>query len=205
MSRIYRATIRCHKGGILIEPSLHYKVDVPAGGSEPPPNDVAGDIWGHIGAAFKENTPTDVSIDELVVTERVIPPDIGAAGSFVIALAGTLPAAANDLPVGLVPVINIHSAVSSRSARGWVHLPSPQRSDYCQLNTWSSTYQTLLGAFCSDANDSFDMGGVFPPTLVPVVYSRTRHLRGEDPFSFDVTTMTVNPTPKWLRSRMTAP
>jgi hypothetical protein len=205
LSRIYKAVFKCHAGSILIEPSVHYQTDVGLGGDEPDPNDVATGIWNHLSAGFLENTPTDVGVDELVVTEQVLPPAIGVQGLHAIGLSGTLPAGGNKLPEGLVPLINIKTATASRSARGWTHLPSPQRSDYCNGNLWTSTYITLLGAFCADFIQSFNIGSVNPTGLNPIVYSRTRHQRDQDPWTFRVVSATPNAEPKWLRSRMTAP
>src|SRR5580765_4917410 len=124
MARVYRATIRGHyTDGTLVQPSLHYQTDLDAGQNEPDPSDVAGEIWAHIGAAVTTLWPTIVILDELVVAEQVLKPNIGVAGSHNLGFAGGLPVASEDLPRELVGIINLHTGTSSRSARGYTTLP----------------------------------------------------------------------------------
>lgn len=206
MARTYRATFECvFSGGILIEPSLHYQTDVPTGGDEPDPSDVASGIWTSVGTVFRAITSDYIQINDLVVTEQTIPPALGVAGVHHVGLPGLLAHGGNDLPTGLCPVVNIHSGTRSRSARGWMHPGPPVDHPNCDGNQWATTYQTLLDNFAAQLNATFSLGSLFPTTVNPVVYSRTRHLRLETPYTFQVTGATANKTPKWLRSRMTTP
>lgn len=206
MSRIYKATVQAHApDGSLVQPGFHYKVDVPGGGSEPPANDVADSIWSKWGTAFLAACTDQTHVDSLVVTEMVVPPDIGAAGAHSVNANGTMSIADTDLPAGLVPILNIHSDTRSRSARGYTVMPCPYGVTKLHLGKWSSAFLSALGTLTALLDDTITMGGTFPPTLVPVVYSRARHLRDDEPFAFNVNTVVANATPHWRRSRMTVP
>src|SRR5215469_17598113 len=204
--RIYRATVSCtHSDGTLVMPSLHYKTDPPPLGDEPAPDDVASAIWGLIGDQLRACTTSDVTFHELVVTEEVVPPDLGVAGSFGGLGAGTGVFSDEALPHGLVPVLNLHTATRSRSARGWFRPASPGKASVVNGNVWTSAYMTILNNLAAVLDDDADMGSLTTTHLQPVVYSRTRHLRSEDPYWFDVTSGSANPRCHWLRTRMTNP
>lgn len=206
MSRIYRATFECHhSNGTIARPSLHYQTDVPLAGSEPDASDVANGIWTLLGTEFRAICPTSVTVDAISVAEEVIAPDIGAAGSHTVALAGTMTVSGDPMPEGLVPVLNLHTDVRSRSARGWLHPPGPMGSSRVSGDSWTSVYLGVLNAFCAKLDDGFDLGTLQITRVNPKVYSRTRRERAEDPFVFSVKSATVNPRPHWLRTRMTTP
>ena len=206
MARIYRATFKAVAGdGTLMEPSLHYQTDVPTGGDEPDPVDVAGAIQDHLQASFRAVLMSTANLTEFSVREMVIPPDIGAAATIAGDGVGNLLAAGDVVPLGLVPIINLHTNVASRNARGHIAGPSPGSAFINSSRKWNTTYMALLNAFAAQLDDSMSLGSVFPTTLNPVVYSRTRHLRDDAPFAFRVTSATVNTTPHWLRSRQSSP
>jgi len=206
VARVYRLTFQCTGANAeLIQPSLHYQTDVPPAGDEPDPNDVAAGVWGVLGTQFLACFHNEVNVHDLVALEETLPPAIGVAGLHHVGLAGTLTGAGDWLPEGLVPLINIHTDTRSRSARGWVHMPNPRYSNFISNNVWSGGVNTALDAFAAKLDDSFDLGAVFPTHVNPVVYSRTRRSRGEDPFTFRVTGATARRTVAFLRSRMTTP
>jgi hypothetical protein len=207
VSRVYKATIRCEHGdGTLVEPGLHYQTDLPAGGSEPDPADVANDIWNQIGVPFGLITPSSVVIHELVVTEEVVPPTLGAAGVHTISGAGSAAAGDQKEPKELVPLINFHTATRSRSARGHSFMAGPMNSIHLAAGgIWESAFLGLLQGFANACLLSFDLGAGIITSVHPVVYSRTRHRAGLAPFTFRLTGATAKPTPTWLRSRGTSP
>jgi hypothetical protein len=206
MARIYKATIVCVAAdGTLFEPGLHYQTDVPTGGSEPDPGDVANGIWGVIGSTFMPLTPSTITIASVDVREQVLPPAIGVAGHRTLGGSGTADPGDHLLPKGLAAIIRLKTNTSSRSARGYTTPPPRYSSGALSDGSWSSTYMTLLSAFAATLDDSFDLGSVFPTHVNPVVYSRKRHLEDADPWAFRVTSATVNTKPHWRRSRMTSP
>ena len=206
MSRVYRAVFSCvGDGGQLQEPSFHYKINVNALGSEPDASDVAAGIWDHVGTQFRGCFSSYIMVNELVVLEEVLSPDIGVAGSHHVGLRGTMSGSGDSLPAGVCPLLNVHTNVRSRSARGWTHMPYLQWADRAGISSWDTTAINALQAFADVMNDSIDLGAINPSQAVPVVYSRTRHERAQDPWTFDVTTVSVNHAPKYLRSRTTTP
>lgn len=208
MARTYRCTFRGHHAnGVLVQPSVHYQTDLATGGSEPDPIDVAERIWAHIGGEYMACTSSDVTIDEFVVGEEVVKPDIGVAGAKLLGFPGIYPLAGGQLPHAMVPVINFHTATRSKSARGWAMLGGPRRDELIAGDNWNSTtsWWAAMIAFCQVLNDSIEWGDVFVNRLEPVVYSRIRHQSHFAPWTFPVTSVTPNPQVRWLKSRLTSP
>lgn len=206
MARTYRATIKGHhSSGILVQPTLHYETDVPVAGDEPDPGDVASGIWAIVGATLKATAANDVIFTSVDVAEQLPPGEIGAAGSSVISSGSGTVVPNSQLPYATVPVINLHTATASRSSRGWVHLASPRLSTYVGNDLWTAAYLNLLNLFAATLDNSFDLGTLQITHVNPVVYSRTRHLRGQTPYTFKVTGATANPQVRWLRTRLTSP
>lgn len=206
MARIYRATIRSrYATGVLVEPSFHYLTDVPLGGDEPDPDDVADGIWTKVGATYRALLNNSAHVDELVVAEEVIPPAIGAAGAKNVNAAGTGTSGPPNAPQALSPVINLHSGVRSRSGRGWLHPGWTLLSGHMASSQWEASYLGSLQAFADKLEESFDLGTLFITHVNPVIYSRTRHVRSQEPHHFAVTSATANPQVRWLRSRLSAP
>lgn len=206
MARTYRATINCtHIIGPKFAPTLHYQTDVPTGGGEPDPNDVASGIWGVIATAIRNVASDWVTFDNLVVGEEVLPPDIGVSGIDVLNVPGLIAHGDAKIPTGASPLINLHTGTRSRSARGWTHPPGPTNSGELNGQDWIAGYLTLLDNLAAVLSDSFSLGSLFPTTVNPVVYSRKRHVALETPYTFKVTGATTNAQVKWLRSRMTSP
>lgn len=194
-----------HSNGILVQPTLHYQTDVPLSGSEPDPSDVASGIWGLIGATLRATAANDVTFTSVDVAEQLPPGQIGAAGSFAITTGSGTVVPNSQLPYATVPLINLHTGVASRSSRGWVHLCSPRLSTYVGNDVWTAAYLNLLTLFGATLDDSFDLGTLQITHVNPVVYSRTRHLRGLTPFTFRVKSASANPQVRWLRSRLSSP
>ena len=206
MSRTYRATFRSTYGdGTLVQPSLHYQTDLNTGGSEPDPSDVAGEIWAHLDDNILTAWPAIVTLHELVVTEQVVPPAIGAVGAIQINQPGLLPVSAEDLPRELVGIINIHSGAATRSGRGYFTLPGAGSELYTSARQWTQAYFNQAIALAALFDDSLSIGAVLPAAIHPVVYSRKRHRAGLTPYTFRVQTATFNVRPHWRRSRGTTP
>ena len=206
MARVYRATVEGHYAdGTIVRPSVHYQTDVPALGDEPAPNDIADAIWSHIGTAWHNCSSSDVRYDQLVVSEQTVPPAVGVAGVHAINANGTNGLGSGNEPQGRVASVNLHTGTRSRSARGHFCMPPPLSATALSNGSWVGSYMTTLGALAALLDDSFDVGSVVITHVNPVVYSRTRALRGQDPFTFRVTGASANPRPHWLRSRMTSP
>jgi hypothetical protein len=146
-----------------------------------------------------------ITVDALVVSEEVLPPDLGAAGVHVVGAAGTSTLSTEYLPRELVPIVNLHTDTRSRSARGHLALACPSGSSSIGVRVWTGAYLTAFQAFAAKLDDTFSLGVVGETTVRPVVYSKTRRKRALDPYTFHVVNATVNTRPKWLRSRGTTP
>lgn len=207
MARIYKATIRCHhSNGVLVEPGLHYQTDVAPAGSEPDPDDVASGLWSHIGANFQAATVDDITIDEVVVVEQVLKPIIGVVGVHPVGGPGLMAGGTNALPKELVPIIHFHSAAHSRSARGWSFLGGPLNSGRLAAGgVWDGTMTAALDGLVNALKSSYTLGTALPTHVNPVVFSRTRLQRNQEPVAFAVTDVTYDTHPTWLRSRESAP
>ena len=203
---IVRATVMAHApDGSLVQPSIHYHLVPPPLGSEPNLSDVADGIWGHWGAAFLATVSDQTHVDSLVVTQQVVPPEVGAAGEHAVNANGTMSISDTDLPAGLVPILNVHTNTRSRSARGYMVMPCPYGVTKLHLGKWSTAFLGTLNTLAALLNDPIEFGSVTPTVGTPVVYSRTRALAGTDPTTFDITNVVANATPHWRRSRMDVP
>lgn len=206
MARTYRITfLGKYATGVLAMPSLHYQTDVPTGGDEPDPDDVAAAVYNHIGSNFLGLVHSSYSLDAVVATEEVIPPAVGVGGQHntpgaVGAIGGSI-----TIPHALSAVINIHTQTRSRSSRGWMKLPSPCVGSYLNGDLWGSSYTGGLTSFANLLDDQLTLGTLIITDLNPVVYSRTRHRAGLTPYTFRVTSAGYNPQARWQRTRLTAP
>jgi hypothetical protein len=205
---VYKATINAKvtSTGALVMPSFHYKTDPPPLGDEPNPNDVADALWSHFGTAALACMDSGISVQELILTEEVLSPDIGTSGVHTVGANGTRSTGAGHaVPRGITQVLDRHTGVRSRSSRGWTMWPGPLGSDDIAGNLFASGWDTAIDALCALLDDHLDIGTVTTTRVTPIVYSKTRRQRAENPYTFDVTTVTANRVPSWLRSRMTAP
>ena len=168
---------------------------------------MAEGVWGKVGLAFLNVLPTRVRCIGLLARAEEIPGSgiIPVEAFRSVSSAGLLAVAEADLPRELVAIVNIHTGVGSRSARGYITLCGPYGEGYMTGKSWAGTYATAGHAFADLLEDSFQLGQANPSTVNPVVYSRTRRIRGQSPFTFRVTGATFNTKPHWLRSRGTSP
>ena len=189
----------------LIQSTLHYQTDVPPAGDEPAPDDVANGIWGVIGTAFLAASPTNCHVDTVDVLEMVLPGGAPVGGTKVVNANGTQVTTNKFMSRGTCLGVNLHTAVRSRSSRGFMHLPGALDTSYAGGQTWGGGYLTHANTLAALLDDSFDLGAVLITHVNPVVYSRKRHVDGLSPFAFRVTSATVNPMVRYLRSRDTTP
>jgi hypothetical protein len=205
VARIYRCAVKCTKNATLMVSTFHMEVVPETTFSDPDPNDVASGIWGHISAGFLENTANNVSVNELVIDEQVLPPAIGVQGSHTVNIAGNLVPTGSQLPDGVCAVINWRTETASRNSRGWMHPPSGIGSGELVDNNLSTAYHTLVGALAADMVGEVDFGSLFPARGTFGTFSRTRFKESLTPYFFPVTGYRVNTQSKYLRTRMTAP
>lgn len=117
-------------------------------------------------------------------------------------LAGTRTASNQSEPKGVCPVLGLTSSAATRSGRGWMFLPNLIDSATVSAGLIATgTFYTAIATFGDllKAQDWVTAGSL--SSVHPCVYSRTRRLAGEIPFTFDVTGYTRRQKPHWLRSR----
>jgi hypothetical protein len=144
-------------------------------------------------------------VERVTVVEQVIHPAIGAQGNHVVNEAGTADPGNADLPLALSPLLNLHTNVASRSARGWIFFPCVMDSALIADREWTVGIYNNMQDVAAVLDNSFDLGSVFPTHVNPVVYSRTRHKNGLDPHAFQITSASSARRPHYLRSRDTSP
>lgn len=146
-------------------------------------------------------------MDGLLVRSEEIPASgiIPVEAFHVFGTAGTLSALNADLPRELVGIVNLHTGVGSRSARGYTTLPGPYSEAQLTDHLWAGAYATAGHAFADLLKQSFDLGTIQVAHVNPVVYSRTRRTRNQSPWTFRVTSATFNLRPHWRKSRGTSP
>jgi hypothetical protein len=150
--------------------------------------------------------PNTITVDQLVVTSEELPGDIGVAGAHTVNASGTgAGGTGSRLPDGIACVLDRHTGVRSRSSRGWTMWPGPANSSFINNNAFTAGWLAGVDALCALLDDSFDLGTVFVTHVNPVVYSKTRRVRSQSPYTFRITQVTSNDVPTWLRSRMTSP
>lgn len=209
VAKIYRATFLCtYADGTLAEPSCDYQTDLATGDSEPSAADLAAAIWSHVSTTFLACLNSHITMQRLLLSERVLPPTIGEVGAHTVNSAGTYTTGTVTEPKGLVAILNKHTAAASRSSRGWMRMPAAGIATELSGDLVPSAFVTVLQNFGDKLDDDVDVGGflgIGAVTAHPVVYSRTRHSRSETPYTFKLNGTTVNAKYHWLRSRMTSP
>ena len=197
--------MRCSRVGVLMLSTFHMQVTPETGFSDPDPNDVADGIWGHIQNEWLAVTASNISVDELVIDEQVNSPDIGANGSHVIDVAGTNPGTGGTVPDAMCALVNWQTNVSSRFARGWMHLPALTTASHVNGNALTQSYYDTCKQLADRMVGEIDFGSFFPARGQFVTFSRTRFQERLEPHFFTITGARVNPNAKWLRTRTTAP
>ena len=212
MSLVYRCSYKSTTPtGVQNVNTFHYQTDKGSPlDAEPDISDVAGAVNAHLKTLYKAILPSDATLTSLdsVLCVRPGSGDIPTANTISINELGTALITNEAIPVACGLLIRKKSPAATRSGRGHIVLPSPRFSGVMTANaTFATTtaYWTDVLALCNAMNDSLTIGTLTVTTLRPVVYSRTRHEREDDPFTFTLTNAVPQQQPHWLRSRMSAP
>jgi hypothetical protein len=192
--------------GVVCINHLHYQTDQDIGAGEPGASQILTRLDTELRTLYKAALAEEDTLTALELREEVRPPAVPSPGADVaVGQAGTLVTSTNDLPDGMCLIIAKKTGIPSRSARGYLALPSPRSSAHLSSSRlWASTYLSAAQALAAKLDDSYDLGSP-NGSLHPVVYSRTRHLAGESTYTFAVTSALARDVPHWRRSRMTAP
>jgi hypothetical protein len=209
MARIYRFSyIGFDAAGVEYVNSWHYQTDLPGPtADEPATGDVINAIDGKLRTAYKNCLPSTITVNSAELREEVLPHTgaIGVADSLNINQPGT-GGTDGKLPNAVTAIIKLRTDTASRSARGYVAMPSPLISTALSAaGRWTGTFAANLQTLAALFDDVMDLGLIDVTHLNPVVYSRTRRERGFEPYTFKVVEGIVRDKPSWRRSRMSAP
>lgn len=212
MSKVYRCSYKTvTDGGVELVSTFHYQTDLNSpDDDEPDITDIASAVKNHLHAGYKACIHSTYTIVALEAREEVQPGsgDVGAASVVTINEAGGFTSADKAIPVAACLVIRRRTAAAIRSGRGHLALPGSRYSGSMDTNgRWSASgaFWTAVTALAALLDDDLSVGTISPVTVHPVIYSRVRHAKGLDPFTFKITSATPQVQPHWLRSRMTAP
>lgn len=215
MSKIWRFELESQDttNGALGLSHVTYQTDVPLAGSEPSAAVVLDKILGHFSSSGHNMSKWTIVMKNQVklvrarVREEVDPAgdDIGEIAEEGLNLSGTNGSETGDrLPSAMCIWLSYKTATASRSARGGTHLPPEMDADHLDSSgLWDSTIVTgaswlaLAASILDTLDDVFDATG----DINPVVYSRTRRSRGQSPYVFPITSVSISSRPRWLRRR----
>jgi hypothetical protein len=153
------------------------------------------------------NTTTVERIRLATEKDPLNPADVSVGGVRELGVPGgmTVPGGTNA-PRELCLVASLRSGLLGRSFRGHMFLPPMNDADDCDgelINANATYYGAALGLaeVLRLMRDDQSFFNLFAPTVGLVVYSRTRRLRGLEPWFTPVTAVAVTRRLHWLRSR----
>ena len=168
--------------------------------------EVADEVDTWLGALYALMVTIDGSLESIKVTE--IPEEFSAIRSAAeksVARAGGRDNSGDQLPDGVVAWNKVSTAAAIRSGHGgWFSLPAVRRLNLATTGLFDTG--TTFWTSQTNFNNALLAGHDYGPLgadghLSMVLYSETRHRRGDDTFLFDVTSISRNARVHWLRSR----
>lgn len=170
---------------------------------------VAGAVASHLAVYYLACLPTDAHVDVMTAREIVrwwSPYDeIPQAASVTVNANGTRTLGTDRPPNGLTCKLSCKGNAAVRGAHGWRLLPGdPNAGSLSSVGKWQGAYLTAVQTFATKMMDDLPVG-LFTNKLYGIVYSYSRHRRGDANWFFDLQSVTASDTPGWLRKRMTIP
>jgi hypothetical protein len=211
VAKVWRISFESfNDNGVEIINTLHYQTDLGSLETEPSGSNVVDAVHDHLTTAYRACLPTTYTLNSLEAREEVMPSsgDVPASGTKTVQLPGTVTVTGGIIPDAMCAIVKLRTDAAIRSARGYLAMPNGRSSIILGTDLrWATAggWWTGLTAFAALLDDSFDTGGVGAVTLNPVVYSRTRRARQQEPYAFPVVEAVVTREPRWRRSRTTAP
>jgi hypothetical protein len=213
MSNIaWAVTFRSTRQGVQLVNTLHYAESKGTGGGD---NASADEVRDNVAAGLKDlyraMLPTDATLDEIIVRSEVRDPaqDVPEQSQLTVGQAGTRTIVTNQLPKSICVLATIRTNAPVRGGIGRVFLPAPVEASWLDAGSWSSGITTNSGSpwkqFMDAAIATQSWGTINQHDLPLVVYSRTRHRRGDANYWFAASGYVIRSQPHWLRSRATAP
>lgn len=185
---------------------IHVKADPGGISGDQGAEDVATDVWAWLDTDYKSVLATEGTVLDLLALEEIAPGGSGVPDAYLLSInsAGTL-STPNNLPMELTMHLQSKTGVPVRGAHGGIFLPPPLSSTFLTGDglgfATSGDYWTNSGALADTLLEGADWTGVGTGHYSYVIYSKTRRAAGASTYAFDVTSITRNPKPTWLRSR----
>lgn len=210
MAKLWRWRYVSDYNGVSIVNSFHAVDRVDSGATELDAHGLADLLDAHFTSSYRNMAPPTQVVERLDVAEVLTPgsTDVPAGYSKAIGSAGTHSPANSNLPLAMCALVNIHTNAAVRSGHGWMFAPPTISTD--QLTgglfvTGGTTYYERVLEFATELADDLTHGTVTVGHVSNVIYSKTRHARGDASYYFDVVSASVSREPAWLRSRLSAP
>jgi len=209
MANIWKATWHWKDAGQDGYMGVHYQWDGVTGSDEPDAENVATHIDSHASDAVKSCVREEGVLVELLVRQELEHGSPDVPGQFDVAIgeAGTLfSGTAGSMAEQEVPLLHRKTGAAVRGAKSWCFGPGPRGGATITNGLWDTgsvpwgKWVTLAAALLGDIDIGSSVPGV-DGTLHAIAYSKSRRDRSLDPFTFRVTSVTVDPSPRWLRSR----
>lgn len=209
MAKIWKATWHWADFGQDGYMGVHYQWDGNTGSDEPDAANVASHIDSHASDLLKNCVRDTGTLIELLVLEETDPGSSDVPEQAVVNIneAGTVfSGTAGSMASEEVALLHRKTGAAVRGAKSWCFTPAPRGGATITAGLWDtgSALWTKWNALADGLEDDIDIGASVPGvfgTLHPVAYSRTRRNREQTPFTFNVTSVTVDARPRWLRSR----
>jgi hypothetical protein len=205
--------------GQLCVNTIHYEIeDATIVEWNKPSMDARADaVYNTMGTEYRALLPNTATLQTVTVKQCLHPgsSDIPQEAVKVVNALGTRSSITFDLKPALCAVVDLKTSFASRSGRGWLFAPPAFTSGALSgsalgnFSTAAGSYYLAVQAWAAKLDDSLDMTGlglgIGGDWMRPRVYSKTRHGRDQTPFVFEISGVTVDLVPRWLRSRNTAP
>lgn len=212
MATVWRCSYESTRLGVTFVNTFHV-VGRPTLPADDPSADTVRDVLNTaLTTKYRAVLSNDTTLQTLTVREELDPSshDIPRESVLTIGALGTRAVANTNMPPSMTLLATIRTNAAVRSGHGRLFLPPPIEQGALTANgIWLTTngYWIASNTFMAELiNDhTFTVLGVPAGSIDPVVYSRTRRLRGDSNYYFDVTAYVLRTIPHWLRSRATAP
>jgi hypothetical protein len=210
VGKIWRMSWKGHyDAGPSIVSSLHFVTQPAALLSDASADAVLDVLNTALTGAYLDMLPTAYVLDIAEVSEILSPTDLTTVPDGAVITPddpGTLAFADEKLPFGLTMIVSIRTGVARRWARGYMAVPSPLNSGYLDDGgQWQGEFLSVCSAFADLLDDDYETGFGDSNSIIPVIYSRTRHVDPDLTPWAQVQGAVARTTPSWRRSRMTTP
>lgn len=214
---LYRVNFISSKGTLSAVNTMHVITSNTAWASpfdsgNPTPQALADEINTQLNTVYRAMMGVNWNLERITavtVPDPNDPTQVPSAGEHAVGVAGSRSVADDELPSQACGLLSLRTAFAGRSFRGRMFLPPIESSNALTDKFINSghAYTVAVNAFKTKLDDHFTGGGTWSSLWLAtweariVVYSPTRHKRGDEPFFAPVTTTRYDRSVHWLRSR----